>query len=262
MIQLMRNVLSVLAASTVLAVASAHAQAQGADQTGDAYDITVQIVSESRGEGSSGSSRTSYALVERVVAVRDGGLELEFDLPGDTPPEDRARNWQFPARVFKPVGEPFQLLNAPELQARVGTWLTNAQIPEEACGRWVFTWTAIKIECDPQSVLGTLEIFDLRPTDTSASVEEIDPVAVRRERAEADVTIAQMTGGAVITLETAIEARESEQYLGTISSSYEADAAGRVTRRTVVSELQITEANGAVERRTTTTTIERRRMAP
>lgn len=256
----MRNVLWLVAA--LIALAAPVARAQNADQVGDAYEINVQIVSESRSEGSSGNSRSGYALVERVIAVRDGGVELEFDLPGDTSAEDRARSWQYPARVFKLAGEPFQLLNAPELEARVRTWLTHWQIPEEACGRWVFTWTAIKIECDPQSVLGALELFDLRPSDISGSVEPVDPEPLRQERAESDVAVAQMLGETPPTLEAALQAHAADRYEGTITSTYETDAAGRVTGRTVVADLQITEADGSVERRTTTTTIERRRVTP
>lgn len=260
MSQMMRNVVGLVAAFVVLAAPVAHART--ADQAGDAYEISVRIVSESRSEGSSGNSRSGYALVERVIAVRDGGVELEFDLPGDTSPEDRARVWQYPARVFKPAGEPFQLLNAPELEARVHTWLTAWQIPEEACGRWIFTWTAIKVECDPQSVLGTLELFDLRPGDTSDSVEPVDPEPLRQERAETDVAVAQMLGETPPTLEAALQAHAADRYEGTITSTYETDSAGRVTLRTVVADLQITEADGSVERRMTTTTIERRRVTP
>lgn len=256
----MRNVLWLVAA--LIALAAPVARAQNADQVGDAYEINVRIVSESRSEGSSGNSRSGYALVERVIAVRDGGVELEFDLPGDASAEDRARSWQYPARVLKLAGEPFQLLNAPELEARVRTWLTHWQIPEEACGRWVFTWTAIKIECDPQSVLDALEVFDLRPSDANDGVEQMDPEAMRRERAETDVAVAQMVGEPKRTLEDALQARAAERYEGTVTSRYESDAAGRVIGRTVVADLQITEADGSVERGTTTTTIERRRVTP
>ncbi len=262
MAQTKRMMLGVVAALAVMAAPFTGAQAQAADQVGDAYEITLQSVSESRGEGSSGSSRSGYALVERVIAVRDGGVELEFDLPEGTSAESRAQNWQFPARVFKPQGGALQLLNAPELQVRVRAWLASAQIPEDACGRWVFTWTSIKIECDPQSVLSTLEAFDLRPGDTSDSVEQIDPEAVRRERAEADVAVAQMMGEQPLAFEAALQARAAEQYSGAVTSRYETDAAGWVTRRVVMSELEITQADGSIERTTRTTTIERQRIAP
>ena len=62
-------------------------------------------------------------LVERVIALRDSGVELEFDLPEGTSAEDRTRNWQFPARVLKSSDQPLQLLNGAELEARVQDWL-------------------------------------------------------------------------------------------------------------------------------------------
>jgi hypothetical protein len=257
-----RTLLGFVAALIVLASPFARADAQSVDQVGDAYEIIVRVNTDRRGDGSSGSSNSFYMLVERVIALRDGGVELEFDFPNDPASADRSANWQFPVRVFKPAGEPFQLLNAEELRARNRAWLASAQIPEEACGRWVFTWTAIKIECDPQSVLGTLEMFDLRPLDTSESVDQIDPEAVRRERAETDVTVREMMNEPSLTLDAALEARADEQYSGTISSRYETDTDGRVIGRTVTSELQVTEVDGSVERVTTTTTIDRRRVTP
>lgn len=141
-------------------------------------------------------------------------------------------------------------------------WLASAHLPEAACGRWVFTWTAIKIECDPQSVLGTLEVFDLRPSDTSTSVEQIDPEAVRRERAETDVAVAQMMGELPLAFDAALQAHADEQYSGSVTTRFEMDEAGRVTQRIVVSELEISEADGSKERTTVTTTVERSRVAP
>src|SRR6185312_8972559 len=75
------------------------------------------------------------------------------------------RNWQFPARVFQPFGGPAQLLNGPELEARVDGWLKAAGWSRTACGHWIFTWDAFRIECDPQSVIKTVQSFDLRSAD-------------------------------------------------------------------------------------------------
>jgi hypothetical protein len=135
------------------------------DRVGDIYELRLESTSETTGDRSSSSSRSVNTLQERVVALRDDGVELEFDLPADATQEDRSRSWQFPARVLKSVGLPLQLLNGPELETRGRAWLAGAGLTEAACGRWVFTWTAIKIECDPQSVLQILEAFDLRLND-------------------------------------------------------------------------------------------------
>ncbi|WP_017671764.1 hypothetical protein [Blastomonas sp. AAP53] len=50
--------------------------------------------------GNSGSSNGTDRIVEKVIAVRDDGIELEYDLPNDADAGARAREWTMPARVF------------------------------------------------------------------------------------------------------------------------------------------------------------------
>src|SRR5262249_37418222 len=72
-----------------------------APQVGDTFEIVQTRESVQQGShGSSGSSHDKDTIIERVVGVRADGLELEYDLPKATAPEERAGNWQFPARVF------------------------------------------------------------------------------------------------------------------------------------------------------------------
>jgi hypothetical protein len=224
--------------------------------------------------------------VERVIALHDNGIELEFDLPEQASTKDRARTWQFPARVLKSSGRPLQLLNVAELEMRARAWLQTGGMTQAVCGRWVFTWTAIKIECDPQSVLQMLEPFDLRLSNlhdgalhsepgvrgtaplrtdtlgpdgaTYAAEMEIDPDVVRRERAAADIATAEMTGKAPLTLEHALQTRESERISGKIAATFEVDSTGRVTRRRRVTKAEIAGQAGSLERHTTTLTVERR----
>ena len=96
-----------------------------------------------------------------MIAARDTGIELEYDLSRDAKAEDRARIWQFPARVFKPSNGPMQLLNASELEARLEVWLKAAGWDRSVCGRWIFTWNAFRIDCDPQSIIKAIEAIDL-----------------------------------------------------------------------------------------------------
>jgi hypothetical protein len=236
------------------------------------------------GEDSSGSSQGHEALVERVVAVRPDGLELEYRLPEPGPEKEKYSDWRFPARVFTPTGGKPQLLNRAELEARVDAWLKKAKIPRTACGRWTFTWTAIQIACDPQSVLATIESYDLRspqlregaphrekealapaamtlrsagPKGSTFVVRmEIDPEAVRRARAESDVVVGEILGEPV-TLEAAAAKRAEERISGTISVTFVADPGGRMTRRTKVVMLE-TRADGIVRTDTATETLERR----
>jgi len=53
------------------------------------------------------------------------------------------------------------IANREEMLARLDHFLTEAKISREACGSYYFTWTAFKIECDPDSVLGTVAAINL-----------------------------------------------------------------------------------------------------
>ncbi|MEA3044992.1 MAG: hypothetical protein QOH47_2830 [Sphingomonadales bacterium] len=279
----------------LLQALAAHAQEpQGGSRAGDRYEIrSERLWSRSSGEGSSGSSRDVDVLMERVIAVRDAGEELEFDLPDDATAEDRARTWQFPVRVLRPSQGPLQLLNGAELEARVERWLAAAGWPRAICGRWIFTWNAFRIECDPQSVIPGLARLDLesldlregapyreagargpgvlrretRGSDGAAFVVEleVDPEAVRRERAQNDVVVAEIGRRESLSLDAALQAHSAERISGTIRINFETDAAGRVRRRRKVTELAIEGPDGGRETQTFTDTVERRlvsRAAP
>ncbi|HSI18034.1 MAG TPA: hypothetical protein VK980_09710, partial [Sphingomonas sp.] len=158
----MMRTLAAIAALLLPVVAQAQTPAAKA---GEIFAVSrTQRTDFSGNRGSSGMSSISGAIQERVIAVRDDGLEIEYDLPSGSSAEDREREWQFPARIFKPAYGRSRLLNAPELAGRVDSWLKLAGMPREACGHWMFTWTAFKIECDPQSVLEIIDGYDLRIT--------------------------------------------------------------------------------------------------
>src|SRR5258708_22456157 len=117
-----------------------------APQVGDTYEITLAKDSAQQGSnGSSGSSHDKDTIIERVIGLRAEGLELQYDLPNDATPDDRARSWHFPARIFKPFGGPPQLLNGSELDARVDAWLKGSGWPRTVCGHYVFTVNAFLI---------------------------------------------------------------------------------------------------------------------
>jgi hypothetical protein len=264
--------------AVVLALLAPAAQAQetaSRDRPGDAWELRLQVESETSGDGSSSRSSSRSGLIERVIAVSEAGVELEYDLPAGTTAEDRARQWSFPARVLRsPEGE-MRLLNAPELEARVAAWLAAGEMTREACGRWIFTWTALRIECDPQTVILALERYDLRsdrPRHGTMAVSAegasllsqvpVDPELIRRERAEMDVVVAEITGSEPLAFEAALQARAGERISGTTTTVVETDPANRVVRRIRVVNLEITAADGSVERGTTTETVERRRVGP
>lgn len=282
------SALAMLAALSIQSCTAA-SESRYLDSIGDVYDIRLERESETASNGSSGSSRSQMALIERVVELREDGIVLEFDLPPETSADYRAREWQYPARVFKTPDGSLELVNSAQLETRVKAWLELGGLDQTACGRWIFTWTAVKIECDPQSVLHMLEPFDLRISDLrdgslheelgamgpaplrAVSVNsdgavfvaelDIDPDAVRQQRAEVDVVVAEITGEEPLTLEAALQARSSERISGQITTTFETDALGRVTRRIRVTRIEVTEVDGSLHRETTTESVERRPIA-
>jgi hypothetical protein len=233
---------------------------------------------------SAGSSSGSDGLLERVAAIRDGGRELIYDLPKSATKEDRARYWQFPVRVFQPYRGPTILLNQTDLEERLAKWLRSAGWDRSVCGRWVFTWTAIRIECDPQSVLETINSFDLRIDELrdgaryadSAAIEpgllvrkttdqdevtfgvelSVNPEVIRRERAEADVVVGEITRQPV-SLEQALRSRQKETISGTVIVTLEANKAGQIRRRVRTILLKTTKADNSTETETRTEAVER-----
>jgi hypothetical protein len=145
---------------------------------------------------------------------------------------------QIPVRVFKPFGGPAQLLNSSELEARLDGWLKAASLSRTACGHWIFTWNAFRIECDPQSVIKTVQSYDLRSANlregglyqdseagssgklarkaggldgkTFAVEMPVDADAVRRARAESDVVVGEIMKKPV-SLDAALDGRSETQ---------------------------------------------------
>ncbi len=262
----------------------------GSDPTvGDRYEIIVSYETSQRSsDGSSGSSSGRNTHEERVIAVSDLGVELEFDLPEASTDEERDRVWQYPARVLQPSDGPMRLLNRPDLEVRLDRWLEAAGLPKAACGQWIFTWTAFRIECDPESVLSDIEAFDLRSADiregapyrhsgalgtgtltrTSERADritysvrlEVDADAVRKARAESDVVVGEITQ-APVTLESALMERSKETISGTVDVTFEVDAAGRPIRRTVITTIDTVHRDGVSETETRQVRVERRAIA-
>lgn len=281
--KMIRGIVRTLLLSASLAQAGT---VREAPQVGDTYQLTlVKDFAQHGSNGSGGTSHDQDALIEQVTAVRADGLELQYDLPSATSAEERAREWQFPVRIFKPVDGPAQLLNGPELEGRLDGWLKAASLSREACGHWFFTWNAFRVECDPQSVIKTVDAYDLRSAnlhegapyrDSEAGSPEklsrkaggaegetfvvemqVDPDAVRRARAESDVVLGEIIKKPV-SLDTALHERGGEIVSGTISVTFETDQGGNVRRRTKVTKLDIKRPDGRLETQTVTETLERR----
>ena len=182
-----------------------------------------------------------------------------------------------------------ELLNASELDSRIEAWLKAANLTREACGRWYFTWDAFRVECDPHSVIETLDVFDLRVPDiregarhraagalapaplrvtatgpdgtTFVAEMEIDPEHVRRSHAEQDVVVGEITKRP-LALEEAMRRRSQDKVSGTITMTFDTDPAGSVRRRTKVAELKIERPDGTSEAQSVTETVERAPVSP
>lgn len=276
--------LAFLGAGTAMLFAGAAPALAQASRVGDVYALTQSYqTTETSSDGSKGSSSGRSALVERVISVRDGGFELEYDLPSDVPPKDRAREWLLPARIFKAADGSRQLLNAAQLEARLDGWLKAAKSDRSACGRWIFTWTAFRIECDPQAILARTAELDpaaqivqegaayadpraaqggriVQTGKTAFSVTvRIDPDTVRHKRAEADVIVGEISGKPV-SLEAALRERAGEQVTGSITVMWETDATGIARKRVKTTRTEIRRQDGVTEEETRTETVERRRV--
>lgn len=266
-----------LALALLALPAPALAQSAG-PKVGDSFEILRQNQTAQQSEGSTSTSSNTDAMIERVTAVSPDGVELEYDVP-----QGSDGGWQFPVRVFRPLRGPLRLVNAKELEARVDTWLRQGGMTRAACGHWVMSWNAFRIECDPQSVLKSIEGLQIEPAELregapftvpgargSAPMTKkgnrfavelpVDPDVVRRDRADSDVAAAEINGQK-LTADAARRAHAGDAISGTIAVTFDLDSDGHVARRTKATKVQIKGAEGRVETNTVTEIIERRAKA-
>ncbi len=257
-------------------------------KAGEEWEITSSYeTSQKTSDDSSSSSSGRDTLLERVISVGADGLELEYDFPKDASPEDRAREWKLPARVLRSATGEFKLLNTAQLESRLEAWLKSAKWDRSVCGRWIFTWNAFRIDCDPQSVLAVIQSYDLRAYDfregasvavpgarnrgmlsrtdaksssLSATVE-VDAETVRRARAESAVATGEILNKPV-TLDDALREESKATIEGTIQLTLESHASGEVIRRVKITRTTITSPDGTTESSTATETTARRRISP
>jgi hypothetical protein len=265
---------------------ASHLQASSYEpKVGDAFEIVQAYETSSVTNGeSSGSSGGESALIERVTRVDKDGVELEYDEPPEVDGKRKGMNWQLPARIYRPTNGMPTLVNFAELEKRVDPWLKKAKMPRAACGQWIFTWNAFKIECDPASALGIVEQFNLwlpnlaegqlfsernsiapvqlkvKSSDSNGSVYvaelEVDPEKVKKEKAENAVVVGKIMGDAK-SFESALAEQANDKISGTISVTIEANLSGQTIKRTTITLLTI-EADGEIETTSNSVTLERR----
>ena len=152
-------------------------------------------------------------------------------------------------------------------------------MPRAICGKLIFTWNAFRIDCDPQSTVRWLATVTLPDnlavgssfTDPDARAPvilrqvgadkllatlQVDPAAIRRQRAETDVGVAELMRKA-LTMDAALKAHEVETVTGTIAVTFDLDLVGRFRRRSRVRTVQIAWPSGRIDTQTVTETVTR-----
>jgi hypothetical protein len=283
MIKIIKFILFVLLTSQINSTPPRYPSPGYAVEVGQDYMLKKSYTSESTStSGSTGSSGGSDVLIERVIAVTQNGVELEYTLPKSHRKTDEKLNWQFPARVFKPYQGQAKLLNVATINARLTRFLKHMKYSRESCGRWYFTWNAFKIECDPISVLEIVNSFDLgfcnyragkifeypsalKPNiklseggETSVLTAQfaLDPYALRRDAANTNV-ISSEINGQPISFDQALNDTKDTQFSGQARVTFDTDPKGCVTKRVVETTTETTEKDGTIDKQIYVETVER-----
>ncbi len=242
-----------------LAVGFALSAAAAAASQPDYVLVQTYETSFIQAGSSSGSASGRTALTERVIAQSADGTEIDYSIPQDPADARGSAIWMYPARVLIGPNGDKRVLNAQELDARVDEWLASADWTRDACSRWLFTWTAVQIRCDPAAVIEVIEANDMRPGTIAEGVlldipgygisaylreagmrgnrrlfiaeAELDSDWARRKGAEVAVAVAEMNGE-TLAFEDALIAEAEVETSGTIRIEFEVDDAGLVWGRT------------------------------
>lgn len=242
--------------------------ARTAPGAGSVIERSYETSSESS-DGGTSSSRGRTSVFEKVVSVSDGAAIIDYDLEPDADEAERLREWQLPVRLKVEQDGTRSLVNEAALAARLDQWLARAKWTRDVCGKWIFTWNAFYIGCDPQSAIEFSTIYGLRfleaaegtvVDDPSAmgtamlkregdflvAMLPVDPAVIATERAEADLVTAQILGGQQ-NRGSALAARRKETVSGTISLRFRVGADGGVIWRERVLHLTTVKADGVTE---------------
>lgn len=274
--------LSAMVSLTAAAITPANANLA---KVGDKYFLKEETKSSYNKDGSSGNSSGGGVLVEEVIEIRQDGWVVEYSLPEDTPDQQKLSQWQFPAKIFKRFSGEWEFLNEETAIARRDKWLSQSEIPKEACNSYVFTWTLVKIECDPNSAIGIAQSYDtgfcefskrsaitlfdgampviLEVTETGAngfSLEgksSVDASYVIQADAKNDVIIAQINGDE-LSYSEALSAREKENVSGNINVSISSDINGCLEKKIISTDITKVAPDGQTEIRESTQILTRK----
>ena len=246
---------------------------------GASYEVRVEQRDQTESADSNGWS-TSRSMMQ-VTILSDGpdGQTVLYDFPPDTSEKDRSHEWQWPATIVYAPDGIAQLLDRDGQEARLTEWLDRANWTREVCGQWIFTWTAIYIECDLDSIVKSVDLYRLPPNDLAAGVMHgqkgvlspvplvertlddgrivleadmvLDAEYVRAEMVESDLVAAQIMGEP-LTPDEAKAAHADDVIAGSIKVQFDLTAAPDEWVRTDVTQMTVDEGEGEVETRKAT----------
>lgn len=249
---------------------------------GDVF-LLKQSYSRTTTGSKTSKARGRQALQQTVIDISDAGVVFEFDFPADTPTQMREREWKLPVEVLETSSGTFEIANAAELEARRDEWLARAPFDESACGQWLFTWTAMRIDCDIDTALDLIDGYrlpwtNIRPGamyrksssedaaqlvgdgDVIAAQFDLNVDALRDARARTEMVAAQVTGQAELTFEDALARSKDHRIEGSQTVSFTVDDLGIVTSRTDIVESTTTEPDGTSFSEFSEVTVARERL--
>ncbi len=229
------------------------------------------------------SSNGRQALIETIIEETPSGVVLQYELPRDKEGKPSSGFWYFPARLLERPDGSLELLDKQVVEDRIDQWLEKPRIPREACGMWSHGGGfPFQVDCDPYSILGQIESFDLRIPDLMAGSEyshpqssapgklkalpetrpgyfvnvTVDPAKLRAAEVEKALILAQMLGKD-LARQQAEEDAAKIGFQGSISIEFDLDQTGTVIRKTERSEIIVTRPGEDAETTTMLTTVTR-----
>jgi hypothetical protein len=230
-------------------------------------ELDYETATRSDDEGSRSSSSGRQAIAEKVIAATAEGVELEYALPLD--PEEILGNerWMFPARIRVAPDGSKTILNSEDLLARNAAWLAEADWTRDVCSRWLFTWTAVQIRCDPEAAIEAVDTYGMQPGPIGegqpfalegalgpvvlarsgehdgrivlTGTGPVDPAFIREREARSALVVAEISRE-TLTPEEAAARAAAITATGTLVVTFEIDGSGLVWRREDLSEITVT----------------------
>ena len=255
---------------------------------GEKYSILVSYETQTESENSSSSSRGRTLYSEQIISDSGDCSIKRFDIVDEERRERPLAEWQWPVEVENCGNGDRKILNLPAMEARLSSFLAAAEVPQDKCGRYYFTWNVFKVECDPQAILSNIETIDLgsltlvegaeyvrsgTPDSTLLrkvtaedgktklkAVFAIDPSQFREETAQSQVIVQELTGEAISYEEALAEAQVIE-VAGSTTIEFEIASDRSEITQTTVTTATIDEPGEGRETQASKVTILRKRAA-